>query len=112
MCPIGFTNVKSANNQLGCIQTAEAGFNTWEAATDFCFDNFGGRLPTTGEWYISMANYALIGEIGNYEWNDDYGSGAIVGAAENHAVSGLAAISFQTALGDNIPQAFRCWVPR
>jgi hypothetical protein len=111
VCPVGFTNVKAADNQLGCIQTNEANSGTsytWDDAEDYCFDNFGGRLPTTGEWYISVINYVLNNEVDDWEWNDDYTT-----SPSYHAVSGGGTdISVQSHSADSTVRSFRCWIPR
>ena len=109
-CPTGFTNVKGGDNQLGCMQTAEANSGvglTWEGASDYCFDNYGGRLPSTGEWYVTMANFALTDETDDYEWNNDHG-----GSADMHALSGSTSITTSTVTSDTSTEAFRCWIPR
>jgi len=107
-CPGVFTDVSAAGNQLGCMQTAEQGTGTWETASNTCFTTFGGRLPTTGEWYITMNNFALTGEINGWEWNHD---GATT-TADRHAVSGGLDLATQTIAGDVSAYSYRCWIPR
>ncbi len=112
-CPSGFTNVKAAGNQLGCMQNDEANGGataTWNAASDFCFDNFGGRLPSSGEWYIAMANYNLNDENDDAEWNDGANSYT---EYDQHATSGdLTDIAFSSPRDDWNVTTFRCWIPR
>ena len=70
-CPTGFTNIKAGNNQLGCMQTAEQGINTfWNASSD-CFTVYGGKIPSKGEWYITMNNYNLTDETDDGELIDN-----------------------------------------
>ncbi len=108
-CPDGFTNVKSGNNQLGCIQTDENKPMYWTNASNFCFTTYGGRLPTTGEWYIAAAYFDLYNETNNSEWNDD----AVYDKDQpRHAASGLGSISNFGAAADGFRLIFRCWIPR
>lgn len=116
VCPSGFTNVKAAGNQLGCMQTekANAGVGlSWEDASDHCFDSFGGRLPTTSEWYISMANFTLVDEIDDVEWSSDFGSlnAHAVSGPEDNVEPNLGIVQ-QSSEPDSILIEFRCWIPR
>ena len=111
-CPSGFVNVSSSGNQLGCIQEdrVDAGATElfWQQATDYCFDNYGGRLPSTGEWYISLANFNLLGENPTGEWNNDFGD-----VQDTHAASIWAGTTSLRGLSsDTSPREFRCWLPR
>ena len=111
-CPAGFTNIIAADNQLGCMQTDEANGGiplVWEDSADFCFDNFGGRLPSTGEWYITMANFDLNDEIDNWEWNDEFGGSS---GTDVHAISGSVEITNQSWTPDTVLTVdFRCLLP-
>lgn len=109
-CPAGFTDVSAAGSQLGCMQTAEQGTGIWETAANTCFTTFGGRLPTSGEWYITMNNFVLTAEVDNWEWNDDGMNNA--GAANGHSVSGLGTIFQSSFDSDTVTHAYRCWLPR
>ena len=118
ICPGGFTSIERGGNQLGCMQNNEADYDgdgvinenddlvNWEDASDYCFDNYGGRLSTTGEWYISMVNYVLNNETDDWEWNDDFTDD------NKHSVSGNGAITTQYDAGDYGNYSIRCWIPR
>ncbi len=109
-CPAGFTDVSAAGNQLGCMQTAEqVTAATWEMASDTCFKTYGGRLPTSGEWYITMNNFVLTAETDNWEWNND---ALFTTLGDRHAMSGLTLNSSTDASGDTAVLAYRCWIPR
>ena len=109
-CPAGFTNVGAAGEQLGCMQTDEANggrHSTWDEAADHCFKSFGARLPNTGEWYITMANFGLVDEADDWEWNNDSYS------IDAHAITGGGpSIGFQNYASDTGRLEFRCWIPR
>ena len=109
VCPAGFTNVKAGNNQLGCMQTAEQGTATWDDAANACFTNYGGRLPTTDEWYVTMANYALTGETDDNEWNSDTSTWQ---DNNRHSLSGGGSITYQSGDPDSNSHSFRCWIPK
>jgi len=106
-CPTGFTSIENKGNQLGCMQTAEEGSGSWEVASDDCFDTYGGRLPTTGEMYISFANFVLTDEDEDWERCDDY---AYYNSVDQHAV--MDGPTSQSVLEDATSVAYRCWLPR
>ncbi len=111
-CPSGFTLISSSGRDLGCMQTAEANTGTalaWNAAADYCFDNHGGRLASSGEWYIAMANYVLTDETDDYEWNDD---ADYFNNVNQHAISGAGSIEISSTDNDASVHPFRCWVVR
>ena len=67
-CGSGFTNAGTY-----CIQTNEAGSATWWAASDYCYDNYGGaRLCSASEWYNACINSLLTNGTDDYEWVDDW----------------------------------------
>jgi hypothetical protein len=107
-CPSGFTNVKAAGNQLGCMETAEHGTGTFWTAANTCFTTYGGRLPIYSEWYITMNNYALTDEIDDWEWqgHGDYYSQRAC------ALAGSGSIDVADTAGCNSTYAYRCWIPR
>ncbi|NQZ19790.1 MAG: hypothetical protein HRT44_11115, partial [Bdellovibrionales bacterium] len=106
-CPGGFTKIVAGGRTLGCMQTAEANSGTgldYTAAQDFCFDNFGGRVPTYTEWYVAMDNYTLTDEVDTHEWTSNWHSSGAALRAGNGSLS----IS-----GNDLPanpNEFRCWV--
>jgi hypothetical protein len=109
-CPAGFTVIGNAARSLGCMQTAENAAATWTAANDACFDNHGGRLPSSSEWHIAMANFALTGETGNWEWLAD-----AVGDSspyDNHAVVGSTSITDLSWNDDTYTYTYRCFLPK
>jgi len=112
-CPAGFTNVKAGDNQLGCMETAEHGGPvTWNVAANTCFTAYGGRLPTTQEWYITMNNFALTSETGNWEWCSDLETGGVI-PYDIHGVAGSTSISdFSYDSDGNSNAYYRCWIPR
>jgi len=74
-CGTGFTNVGTY-----CIQTDEAGSNTWWLAADYCRDNYGARLCSASEWYGACVNSLLTNGTDDYEWVDDWvGYNAVLG---------------------------------
>lgn len=106
-CPAGFTLIQNAGQTLGCMQTDEEGSGDWPTAVDACFDNYGGRLPTTTEWYVAMANYTLTNETGNWETASD----AEYNSVENHAIVGNASISDFFRGSDTFERPYRCFIP-
>ena len=111
-CPTGFTSIEKTVNdikiQLGCMQIAKDGQDSWENASNTCFTTYGGRLPTSGEWYIAMQNYSLTGETDDWEWNND----AISGTDFNqHVASGNADITNSRYGNDSDTNSYRCWIP-
>ena len=113
VCPAAFTNVKGGTpvKQLGCMETAEHGTGTWPVATNTCFTAYGGRLPTSSEWYITMNNFALTAETGNWEWLSDY-SGNGSPNYDYHGAAGMASITDWSWDGDAASYPYRCWIPR
>jgi len=108
VCPNGFTNVKANGNQLGCIQTAESTPpSSWWSAADWCFTNYGARLPIYSEWYVAMSNYALTDETDDWEWlgTCDY-------ATYPCSVAGSGAITAYAADVATANYVMRCWIPR
>ena len=55
-CPSGFVNLKSGNNQIGCLQADERGSNVYETAVNDCYTTYGGRLPSGQEFTIACLN--------------------------------------------------------
>lgn len=105
-CPGGFEKVGA----LGCIQSAETAATTWPAASNACFTNYGGRLPTSAEWYAAAANSStMAGKTGNWEWVAD-----LVGEIspyDNHGVVGSTAITDFSWASDTGSYAYRCFIP-
>lgn len=109
-CPSGFISVESQGRQLGCIQTAERGSATYWAAQQDCFATYGGRLPTTGEWYLAMNNYALTDETDDYEWMADTSYHMTLGFQGILCGSGsITTCSVLSPSTTGIP--YRCWIP-
>ncbi len=113
-CPSGFTSIKRADNQLGCMQTSENGVANWRTAMNNCFTSYGGRLPTLNEWFISIYNYNLNNEADDWELTGnierlpsvimvDYDSGY------SPAINGL---RWSTGNMQGNSYAYRCWIPR
>jgi hypothetical protein len=110
-CPTGFTAIIGGTGglkrKLGCMQTAEEGSATWENANDDCFNTYGGRLPTSSEWFIAAANFALTDETDDYEWvSDQMGSGA---EFDVHGTIGGAGASSR-ARADTTTSPYRCFI--
>lgn len=127
-CPGGFISIEIAGRTAGCLQENEADYNNngtrneagdrarWEPAAQYCFSTFGGRLPFQTEWYLGMANYTLLNESEDSEWNSDgiyyVGTGDDedeTSGVISHASAGPA-ITTHIARGDTLLVAFRCWV--
>jgi len=108
VCPAGFTNVKSGNEQLGCMQTAEEGTGTFWVAINDCFNTYGGRLPSVSEWHSTMNNYALTDETDAYEWIDDIG----YDGSPQGAVIGSGALTTLTITTTGTSVDYRCWISR
>jgi hypothetical protein len=104
-CPAGFTNVKSGNNQLGCISTnlEAAGNVTFQQAADSCFDNYGGRLLTHSEWTSAYQNFAFTNE------NSLIWLGDIASTTEGYVWNGPLSLSANTF---TVPAGFRCIIPK
>jgi hypothetical protein len=109
-CPAGFTSIAAAGRSLGCMQTAENSAATWPVANSACFTTYGGRLPTSSEWHIAVANFTLTGETGDWEWLAD-----TVGESnpyDNHAVAGNTSITdFSWNTDTAGSYAYRCFLP-
>ena len=105
-CPTGFTSIESAGRQLGCMQEYEQGSGNWDEAQDDCFDTYGGKLPSTGEWYLSMLNYDLNDETVNWEWNDESYANYHVTSGNPNIESRQSPWSYPTTI-----YAYRCWIP-
>jgi hypothetical protein len=112
-CPAGFTNVKAGNNQLGCMETAHHGAADYHSATNTCFTTYGGRLPTLNEWYITMNNYVLTHETGEYEWVADGGSYNVgVNGLQYPFVTGRDNLTYAVYSSATTSYDYRCWIPR
>ncbi len=111
VCPSGFTSIDDSSayaRQLGCIQTAEANSGTaitWWNAQEYCFDNYGGRLPSVGEWYLAASNFGLTDETDDYEWTDDMAVNQ--DRADMIGSGSITALSYDL-VGNN--HVFRCWL--
>ena len=53
-----------------------------------------------------MANYELVGETGDWEWNADFANEGV------HAMSGLEDITRLGMSPNTSLVPFRCWIPR
>jgi len=108
-CPGGFTNVKSGNNQLGCMQDSENASASWVNAANYCFVVYGGRLPSNSEWYAFANNYSFT-RTGNREWLDApmwHSSYGLLYAIASD--TDMANINGESPAG---PRVYRCWIPR
>ena len=106
-CPVGFTEVESQGNTLGCIQTDEEGSASFESANDDCFDTYGGTVPPFEMMCAAAANYALTNEDDDSEWvggGQTSGNNNLWQGASGDCASGTGA-----SAGSN---AYRCWIPR
>jgi hypothetical protein len=111
-CPSGFTNVKSAGRQLGCMETSEEGEDPFFRAAKKCFDKYGGRLPSHTEWYVSMASYSLSEGSGR-NWIDgdlNWWQYEIYGG---QVIASSTAPYQRWTIGRNgEAYGYRCWIPR
>lgn len=107
-CPAGFTNVKSGNNQLGCIQTAEHGVGTYRGGMETCFTNYGGRLPTAQEWYLAMNYYSLTDETDDWELTGDLKDNNNIYTVGDGSITAIGHNSNTTSSTHD----YRCWIPR
>lgn len=107
-CPSGFTYMK-----LGCMQTAEEGSDTLEAAVDDCIDTYGGRLPTMGEIYAGFSNYTFTDETDDEEWIQPDNTAVVVGTAlyATAAFNGGLSLNSTNETAYNQSRAYRCFVP-
>lgn len=109
-CPDGFTNIKNSNNQLGCITTALQGSRSWLSASDWCWNNYGARLPSVQEEYLSVNFFGLTNE-NNLVWTSD--------DAMDETNQGMYFVAFDEGSypvmfprQPNTATNHRCWLPR
>ncbi|MFC1801188.1 hypothetical protein ACFLZB_01900 [Nanoarchaeota archaeon] len=110
-CPSGFQSIESGRRQLGCMQTNEEGTGVdWWAANNDCFITYGGKLPSSSEWYLAANHFILNNESDDDEWVDDF---CWFNANEQYGVMGSGGINQQACIGggETYP-AYRCWLPR
>lgn len=105
-CPTGFTSVQKQGNQLGCIQTAEAGSDNQVAASTMCFAGYGGRLPTFSETDIAFNFYALTDEGDDDEWTGDLSFETTINGIIREA-AGTGSVEPRSYVN-----AYRCWINR
>mgnify|MGYP003749125807 FL=1 len=115
-CPAEFVSIEGGQNrQLGCMQINQGSGTTkdWYDATMYCFDEFGGRLPTQEEWHISAArfNTQLTGIDGDLqrEWLSDSAYHGSYRGTIYKAASGKSLLWFSA---DTASNQFRCWIPK
>lgn len=107
-CPTGFTDIG-----IVCLQTAEKGSGTIDAASEGCFDTFAGtaRLPHFVELSIGFNNFALTDETDDDEWTADPGSNALgTSWVSMDATTGTNPSNVQTT-GTGASLAYRCAIP-
>jgi len=104
-CPSGFTEAVIGGRTLGCMETAEEGSNRWDTALQDCWNTYGGRLPTSNEWYVTMYGFSLTDETDDLEWFGDALGGDI------HMRGGTP--NLYTVGQDNLTNsnAYRCFIP-
>ncbi|MCI5055162.1 MAG: hypothetical protein MRY83_03585, partial [Flavobacteriales bacterium] len=108
-CPTGFTAVTAQGRSIGCIQNDEEGTASYQNASNACFVNYGGRLPSYEEWYVALNNLALSNETDDSElMSNGGGSGGIPQSwrAGNGSLNTVSAATLGT-IG-----AFRCWIEK
>lgn len=123
-CPTGFTEISNGTRTLGCIETDEADYSgndatdeasdetSWYNAQNYCFTEFGGRLPSYSEWYISLNNFALTNETDDYEWlSNSQESWAGLSNQVRMMSAGDGAITTSRGSTPGSSLAFRCWLP-
>ncbi|MFC1685906.1 hypothetical protein ACFLZZ_02680 [Nanoarchaeota archaeon] len=105
-CPAGFTEVHAQGRALGCMQTAEEGSAAWLAASDNCFDTYGGELPGWDVMYTAVQNYnaSLTDESNDDEWTSDRVALGIV------YYDGVAPTTMDY-FGIATSHVYRCWIP-
>ena len=104
-CPSGSVMVSSAGVTMGCIFQDENSYATWDDAQEYCYRNYGGRLPSASEWYVAAYSLALDSETDGWEWvGDQHG--------QYHCLIGETSIRDNTWTYDSSSFDFRCWIPR
>jgi len=111
-CISGFTDMR-----IGCIQTAEEGSGTPNAASDDCYDTYGGRLPTGEELFLGAKNNALTSETDDKEltgdqWEDEGETGSSVvacGKTDSTNIAASRGVENQVCTTGSI--AYRCFMP-
>ena len=113
-CPDGFSLVENVRGAaMGCIQTDEDGTSVdWATAIEFCFDNHGGRLPSTAEWYISMEQLELSNETDDTEWTLDTEKPDAFSTEIGYTMVGNGAITTQQHGTSTDFASYRCFLPR
>jgi hypothetical protein len=74
-------------------------------AENYCFITFGGRLPTTSEWYVSLNNNVLSNEIDDYEQVGNWDGNDIVKL-------GSGSLTTFNSSNPSTVETFRCWIPK
>lgn len=107
-CPAGFTSIEWNGKRMGCIKTDLVGSPTsanYQTALDYCFTNYGGRLPLVGEFQLAKSQYALSNVGNGGEWLLDYST-----SFDNYAVwDGVNTRVSNAAKTTNY--YYRCWIP-
>ncbi|MEF2175021.1 MAG: hypothetical protein V3575_01010 [Candidatus Absconditabacteria bacterium] len=57
-CPTGFINLANNGESLGCIQKDVNPSSLCQSAILYCYDNFGGRLPSMSELTVAKLRYS------------------------------------------------------
>ncbi len=99
-CGAGYTSTN-----LGCIETAEHGSDTYRAASTTCYA-LSGRLPTYQEWYVAASSFTLTDEADEWE----------LSAGGNDAAPYVYgnAVYYALAVGNDYTTAYayRCFIPK
>lgn len=121
-CPSGFVKIENAGETLGCMQINQGASMDWWVATRYCYEQYGGRLPTLSEWYIAASYYS--GQINGmleggdrWEWTSDSAGNANQPNPETMPLfmgaGGSTAIEYFDRVQANWPtRPVRCWVDR
>jgi hypothetical protein len=124
MCPSGFRDLNNGERSLGCIQeyqpedpqsAGSALLRNWGGGSLYCFEEFGGRLPTPVELKLphdlgmDLQGFTTDLELtDDVEWVPHETTGACCSGAVT-TVSRTGGISFMRGL--SVPAPFRCFIP-
>lgn len=115
VCPADFLEVSNALGELGCIQAdvqRDVGGSviqrTWPETNRACFADYGGRLPTPGEFTIAEDSVTMTSPTAPI-WTDD----VFFDGAENAVTARiLAPGSIDYGFAPLTLNGFqRCWIP-
>ena len=104
-CPTGFSLLAKQGHSLGCIQLAQQGTDTYDNGTIYCWNTYGGKFPTIGEFSVARQTLSLTFVQSSLEFLDAGGGGSNNLLLYNNGSPGT--YTSGTPAG---PYAYRCFI--